>query len=239
MTTETTQETVETTETTPAQESPELLAGKFKTQEDLVQAYQNLESKLGAPKEEPVAPTDPAPQIQIPESAVEETGLTMDRLQELSADYAANGNQLSDEQYDRLLKENGIDRPTADHFIGREAQHTQDTRTRLLEPLGGEGGFEKVNAWALKNLDQGMIDQINTALAGDENSANMAVNMLKTQYETANGESIDLLTGRTSGVTNTGYESKAQWLRDVADPLYKQDPAFRAKVSARRLISNF
>ena len=236
MTTETNQENLETTETAPEQESTELLAGKFKSQEELVKAYENLESKLGAPKEEPVA--DSMPQIQIPESAVEETGLTMERLQELSATFAEQGG-LTDEQYEALEKANGLSRDLVDDFISTKVSQVQSTQERLLEPLGGMGGFEKASEWAANNLSEEQVAQLNAALAGDENTAAMAVNMLKTQYEASAGQSIDLLTGRTSGSTMQAFNSQAEVSAAMRDPRYRVDPHYRSQVASRLAISSF
>ena len=74
-----------------------LIGGKFKSQEDLLKAYEQLQQKLGQPAEETTeeeteeAPVDEAPVEEAPEEEAEEVSENVNYMHELNAQYAADG----------------------------------------------------------------------------------------------------------------------------------------------------
>jgi hypothetical protein len=67
----------------------------------------------------------------------------------------------------------------------------------------------------------------------------MAVENLKSKYTAANGSEPSVtLQGRPSSGAVGVYESTADLMKDMGNPEYKNNPAFRAKVEAKLARSN-
>lgn len=207
-------------------ERPEWLPEKFKTVEDMAKAYAELEKAQGAPKEETQ---------EAAEKAVENAGLDMTKL---SAEYNDKG-ELSEESY-KALEGAGIPKDVVDQYIsGLEAQ-SETLRQELLAPAGGEEGYNKMLEWAGENLNDAEIDAYNKALeSGDKDIIKMAVEGLNTKFKAnATMEPSDALDGKPGANTANAYESTADLLKDMNNPEYATNPAFRAKVEAKLARSN-
>ena len=88
-------------------DQPELIAGKFKTQDDLLKAYEELQKKLGseAPAEEPSEEVEPAEErveeeVEEQPEATEITE-TVNYMHQLSKEVGDSG-ELSEEAIDKL-----------------------------------------------------------------------------------------------------------------------------------------
>tara|TARA_R110000782_G_scaffold49936_2_gene108470 strand:- start:102 stop:857 length:756 start_codon:yes stop_codon:yes gene_type:complete len=208
----------------PATERPEWLPAKFDTVEDMAKAYAELEKGQSAPKA--VA--------EAAEEAVEKAGLDMDAL---SAEYADKG-ELTPESLEALSKA-GITPEMVNSYIAGQTAQSDAARAALLGPVGGEEAYTDMVTWAGDNLADGDIDAFNKVLeAGDPNAVKMAVENLHTKYTAANGsEPARQLIGKQAA-GSTVYESTADMLRDMGNPEYAKNPAFRAKVEAKLARSN-
>jgi hypothetical protein len=75
--------------------------------------------------------------------------------------------------------------------------------------------------------------------SGNADQAKLAALGLGAKFERANGSDPKrLLGGQSAGSTGDVYESMAQVTAAMKDPLYKADPAFRAKVQSKLARSN-
>lgn len=216
-----------------------LIAGKFKTQEDLVKAYKELESKIGNPKEEVSSKEEPAKDtndlsIEKAEKAVEAAGLN---LEELNQEYATNG-ALDEKSYEKLSKV-GIPKDVVDLFIaGQEALRVQAEQT-VYNAVGGKENYADIASWAAEALPEAEINAFNKAVnSNDADTIMMAVNGLKARYDAAGGakEPSRVLSGKGSPVST--YRSVAEMTRDMGDPRYKNDAAFRKDVQEKLARSN-
>jgi len=207
-----------------APDRPEWLPEKFATVEDMAKAYAELEKGKSAPKE--VA--------EAAEEAVEKAGLDMDAL---SAEYADKG-ELTPESL-AALSEAGITPEMVNSYIAGQTAQSDAARAALLGPVGGEEAYTDMVAWAGDNLEDADIDAFNKVLeAGDPSAVKMAVENLHTKYTAANGsEPARQLTGKQAA-GSTVYESTADMLKDMGNPEYAKNPAFRAKVEAKLARSN-
>jgi len=215
----------ETPEVDP--DRPEWLPEKFKSPEDLAKAYSELEQKLGQ------ADTSEEAHGEAQE-ALDNAGLDYEAF---AQEYAENGG-LSDEAYESLEKA-GIPQHIVDNYIaGLEAQQTM-MRGEVLEGVGGEEAYNEMIEWAADNLDEGQIDAFNATLeTGDVNQIKMAITALQSQYSQNTGnEPSRTVSGRAAG-DGPVYESVAELTRDMGDPRYMEDPAFRQKVEQKLARSN-
>jgi hypothetical protein len=206
---------------------PALLAGKFKSPQDLERAYLELQTKLGqqakpAPQspqgEEKVAPPTPKSEGQLDLAAYE-------------AEFGRDG-KLSDASYESLGKL-GLGRSMVDQYIaGRQAMNDRFVAD-VTADVGGMEGYTAMVQWAAANLDAPAIVAFNNAIqSADPATAKMAVSGLKARYEAAEGRAPNLLSGQPGGAG--GYQSREQWMADIRDPRYqKGDTAFHAMVDRK------
>ena len=226
----------------PAKEPEEkLLAGKYKTPEELEKAYKELEAKLGGKPEEPEQPKQDAPQDGNAPKEITVAGLP---AQKYFDEYAANG-ALSEDSY-KELADKGIPREIVDAYIdGRKAVEahnaglTEETVRTLMNEVGGEQPFRRMAAWAHQNYsEQDKADYQAAIDSGSPALARLALATLKAKYEAAYGAAPSLVDGAPAP-SSPAYRSKSEMVQAMRDPRYKTDPAYRAeverKVAAMRL----
>ena len=103
---------------------------------------------------------------------------------------------------------------------------------------GGEKGYDDLMAWAGDNISdvdaKNFDDVIET---GNKAAVTFAVKALMGQYEDAVGRDSNLIQGKASRPTET-YRSMAEVVRDMGNPLYDTDEAYRDDVRRKLEISN-
>jgi len=158
-----------------------------------------------------------------------------------------NDGTLTPEMYDEL-NEAGFSDETIDAYLGGlrnqlgydEAGETLgDSEIADIKNIaGGEQGYADVVQWASENLPAEDIEAfdevINTA---NEAAVRFAVKALVGQYEDAVGRTPDLVTGKQSS-TGQAYRSMAEVVRDMSDPRYDTDDAYRIDVMRKLERSN-
>ena len=207
-------------------ERPEWLPEKFKTPEDMAKAYAELEKA----KSKGEAPDDKDTDATA-EKAVDEAGLDMDAL---SKEYAESG-ELSKESLEALSKVGITEDMVQSYITGQEAQAAA-AQKELLEPIGGDiEAYNKLTAWAGDNLSDAEVDEFNSVLeTGNPSAVKMAIRDLSAKYEGVNGtEPGRQLSGKPNISGAAVYESTADLMKDMSNPEYAKNPAFRAKVEAK------
>ena len=159
-----------------------------------------------------------------------------------------NEGTLTPEMYDQL-NEAGFSDETIDAYLGglrnqlgyedAEANTLGDSEIADIKNIaGGEQGYADVVQWASENLPEADIEAfdevINTA---NEAAVRFAVKALVGQYEDAVGRTPDLVTGKQSS-TGQAYRSMAEVVRDMSDPRYDNDDAYRMDVMRKLERSN-
>jgi hypothetical protein len=159
-----------------------------------------------------------------------------------------NEGTLTPEMYDEL-NEAGFSDETIDAYLGglrnqlgyeeAEANTLGDSEIADIKNIaGGEQGYADVVQWASENLPEADIEAfdevINTA---NEAAVRFAVKALVGQYEDAVGRTPDLVTGKQSS-TGQAYRSMAEVVRDMSDPRYDNDDAYRMDVMRKLERSN-
>ena len=207
-------------------ERPEWLPEKFKTPEDMAKAYAELEKA----KSKGEAPDDKDTDATA-EKAVDEAGLDMDAL---SKEYAESG-ELSKGSLEALSKVGITEDMVQSYITGQEAQAAA-AQKELLEPIGGDiEAYNKLTAWAGDNLSDAEVDEFNSVLeTGNSSAVKMAIRDLSAKYESVNGtEPGRQLSGKPNISGAAVYESTADLMKDMQNPEYAKNPAFRAKVAAK------
>lgn len=224
-----------------------LIGGKFKSQDELLKAYKELESKLGkkGQDEEEEALEEPTETSnEVPEQE-EQPSETVEYMTQLSKEYEQNG-QLSEEAIDRLSQMDPKELIQSYlQFYQKSAQQQQQatieaaTINQIKQSVGGDATYTEMTQWAADNLNSTEISEFNTITnSGNPIAIKFAVEALYNRYRAAEGYEAPLVTGGKS--SNSGfkpYRSQAELARDIADPRYSSDPAFRQDVEDRLSIS--
>lgn len=243
-------------ETSQQSDGERLLAGKYKSEEelskgilellkarnegkDLEAIYKELESGLGkqpSPDEEPQdAPKESSDQEQV-EAALEKAGLN---FEEFSQEFQENG-ELSEESYEKLQKA-GLPKEIVDTYIEGMKALAQQQFQEIYSITGGEEGYKAMIEWAASNLSENEKEAFNRAVMGDLTQAKFAVEALHVRYTKSNGEPPKgLVQGQPPSTRDSVgvYRSLEEMKRDMADPRYHSDPAFRADVHKKLERSN-
>lgn len=215
------------------EDRPQWLPEKFKSPEDMAKAYAELESKLGGNKapEAPPTPTDPANATQQDaQNALADKGLD---LTEFSNEFSQKG-ELSPESYEKLAKA-GYDKNIVDQYIEGQRALASNYENSIKSVAGGGEKYSEMVEWAKSNMTESEIAAYNASIdSRNVDQAKLAVEGLKAKFEAAVGRAPNLIGGGLKGGSEADvFESTSQVTKAMADPRYKDDPAYRAKVQAK------
>lgn len=236
----------------------ELLAGKYKSVEDLEKAYKELQTKLSrgqstAPEaednnaaddetdgndEEDDKPAGDAREIygDLIGGKLDDAGIN---FQDMNVRWQQSGT-LESGDYDQLA-EAGFNRDMVDAYLsGLQYKATQDTAlsvkevASIKESLGGEAEYNKMIQWAGDNLAPEEIEGFNQIINSQPMAAvKMAVTGLHARYSAVEGREPKLIGGRASKGSSDKFESTAQLVEAMSDPRYSKDPAYQRKIQEK------
>jgi len=218
---------------------PEWLPEKFKSAEDMAQAYSELEKKLGqAPKE------DTEESEQVEEKAEDETEQTEENsseayqaVAEASKEFFENDGQLSEETYNALEKA-GLPRDLVDSYAAGQQALLQSEEGQIKGVA--QGNYDAMAEWANENLPQEEIDAFDEAVTGGTISqAKLAVQGLYARYQNEVGAKPKLTQGAVSGASTMPFKSMQELARAQSDPRYKSgDKAYHEEIDRRLSVSS-
>ena len=214
-----------------------MLAGKYKTVEELEKAYEHLQTKLGQPAEETATETEAeAPQEEDTNKADAEEVTAQAGIDytALESEYQETG-QLSPDTY-KQLEDAGIPQNMVDAYIAGQEALAGQTLNKMYSLAGGESEYNEMVTWAQDNLTESEIQAFNASLANEAQSE-FAIKGLYAQYQS--GKSPTLVKGEVSNTSTRGFASKQEMMAEMSNPKYKKDPAFRAEVQRRVALSKF
>ena len=123
-----------------------------------------------------------------------------------------------------------------DFYSKNQQQSLQQSAVSEIHNIaGGEQGYNDLMQWASTNLPEQDVMEFNkVAESNNAVAIKFAVEALNNRYKNSEGYEGQLITGKSP--TNDGlkpYQSHAELVRDIGNPLYNSDPAFRQDVEAR------
>jgi hypothetical protein len=204
-----------------AEKGEVLLEALLKSNSDLEKELTQSRQKASEqPKETPEDPPKGTEEV-IPENL------------EVFFDEYDQAGQLSDASYEKLAKL-GIPPAVVNAYIeGQNAIIAKNTEMGH-SLVGGQENYDKIAAWAVNNLTPAQLQEYNRAVNTSPESMEIAVLGLKTKYEAANGKVPTFISGATAAPSGgVGYQSQAEMIRDMSDPRYDSDPAYRSVVEAK------
>jgi len=215
-----------------------LLAGKYKSVEELEKGYAELQKAFSSKQQQPAAKE--AETVENPLTIPEATEQASELLESKGLDITAFNQEwqetgtLSDSSYEQLAKA-GIPPEMVNAYIEGQQLKAELLTTRVFDTAGGHEDYVKLVTWAKDNLPKSEVDAYNSVVSSEDiNQIILAVKGLKATYEDKYGKNPQLITGdATSNSSGEAYTSKAQMRVDMSDPRYKKDPAFRAEVERK------
>lgn len=241
----------------PAEEESQLLAGKFKTPEELERAYleaQKLISSRGQQPPEPAAEEAAfTPEQYTPELGKQLYGDTVATAIEAAqinplemAEKVYAGQDVSS-YVDALVNQGGLPREVVETYLQGVApakansQGNLDGSTQGLTDadvaelkgmLGGDQQFQQLSQWAMANLEPQELADYNAAIdSGNKAAARFALKQLQVRASSGGGEP-KLISGGGAVKTDV-FESDQQAVdaRSKRDKngrfLYETDPKYR------------
>ena len=239
-----------------------MLAGKYKSVEDLEAAYNELQKKLGETPAQETTETETEYELYSDDGSVNyETAneLYGNQLGELfknnnidpfamSKHFEENNGTLDDSMYEQLSKA-GLSKSVVDNYLDgvrNEVGFNSTTPEPVLSEsevdevkdiAGGSEGYDALMDWAGNNLTKEDAKNYDDVLATANKSAiKFAVKALMGQYEDSQGRDSRIVTGKESSTEN--YRSMAEVVRDMNKPEYQTDEAFRDDVLRKLSASN-
>lgn len=230
----------------------ELILGKFKTPEDLAQAYAQLEKKLGQP-----AKADP-------EGSSTQTGYTAEQAAEIYGqgavdELAGKGIDLADlmwkadsgqdisSSYDDLAAAFNVPRQVVENYVskakGGNPAPAGDGLTaadvaEIKSMVGGDQQFTELSQWAATNLDQQELADYNAVVdSGNKDAIRWALKAMQSRAAGNSSEPKLIGSGRPAD-QGQKFESQQQVLdamnkrNDRGQKLYEVDSAYREKFIA-------
>ena len=221
-------------------ERPEWLPEKFKSPEDMANAYSELEKKMGTgttDEEQPAEATEENDgDVQDDDDNNKENTEYSAVVTDASKEFFANDGQLSDETYEKLAQA-GLPKELVDSYAAGQQALLQSEEGEIKSVANGQ--FDAMAEWANDNLGQEEIDAFDDIVTGGtKEQAKFAVKSLYDRYERANGSSPKLVQGAVTGGSTMPFKSMQELARAQSDPRYKTgDKAYHEEIDRRLSVS--
>ena len=223
-----------------ANEDVSLIGGKFKSQEDLLKAYNELQKKLGQEASEEEEEEDTEEEQPEASEEVEETPevvtQAVDYMTQLGKEFDESG-VVSDEAIEKLSSMDSKDLVAAYLKYNANAQAAtlqQSQVNDIMATVGGAEAYTEMVSWAGQNLPAEEVADFNAVTATNNPVAiKFAVQALSAKWKGAEGYEAPLVTGRKAPSKSKAFRSQAELARAIADPRYSSDPAYRMDVEQK------
>ena len=233
-----------------------LIAGKFKTVEDMANSYKELEGKLGAIDQTREEPEGNAKETEEQEtetndsefnaeefygeglaSVLEEVGID---AQDISNRFAEN-DEISEDDYSKL-SDAGFSKQIVDTYLDglRNAGLAGEVDAQgIRDSVGGDEAYGQMVSWAIENLPSDEVQAFNKLTdTGDGPAIKLAVQGIYSQYNNAMGVEPNLYSGRPAASGPTPFRPTQEVVTAMSDPRWEKDVSYTENVKARLAGSN-
>ena len=219
-----------------AEQEQQLLAGKYKSAEELERGYLELQKRLSGKEDPEVEAQEEAPEQ---EEASDEEGL--DLYDTIMESYRTG--DWDPEVVGKVEGMNPVD--VANMFLekgGAQQQVPQATSgdiEQIQEAVGGPDEYQNMIQWAGQNLSEQEVAMYDAVMdRGDPLAMFFAAQALNARYQDAVGYDGEMLTGNAPRNAGDAFRSQAELVAAMSDPRYDKDPAYRADVADKLERSN-
>ena len=219
-------------------EHEQLLAGKYKSNEDLEAAYLSLQKKLGQEEPDYEESDEGYAEEEGSDEEISDDAPAVSLINEASEEYYANDGTLSEETIEKFSEMSSTDLVNA--YLEIQAKNPQASQgvemsegqvNSVQNAAGGEANYNRVIEWAANNLPNNQIDAFDSVVdSGNPAAIGIAFQGLQRQYDEANGYEGRMLQGKPASSRGNTYRSQAELVAAMGDPRYDTDPAYRADV---------
>ena len=234
------------------QQAPELLAGKFKSVEDLERSYQELEKKLGRPERQSTEQEAPHQaegytQEQAPEVYGQEAVEALDSKGVDLADvmFRADSGEDVSSHYDALAEAFNVPRQVVENYVakaqsstGQQAGLSEADTAQIKSMVGGDEGFAELSKWAASNLNAQELADYNAVVdGGNKEAIQWALRAMVARRASPDAVVEPKLYGGGDAPQQSRFESQQQVLdamgktNERGQRLYEVDEAYRSKVA--------
>lgn len=213
-----------------AQEEQQLLAGKYKSTEDLEKGYLELQKRLSSKQQDESSEETDQPEEDQPEES---------SLYDVIIESFRQG-QWDQETVNKVSQMNPID--VANMFLENQQQPpvaTSEDIEQIQTSVGGQENYTSMLQWASQNLSEQEIAMYDAVMdRGDPLAMFFAAQALYGRYQDSVGVDGQLLTGSAPRNTADVFRSQAEVVRSMSDPRYENDPAYRQDIADKLERSN-
>ena len=218
-----------------AEHESQLLAGKYKSAEELERGYLELQKRLSGNKEE----VEEAPEAEPTEEAEEQDDTEVDLYDSIMESYRTG--EWDPELVNKVESMSPVD--VANMFLEKGTPQTIQATPQDVEQIqasiGGTEEYQSMIQWASENLSEQEIGMYDTVMdRGDPLAMFFAVQALNARYQDSVGYDGEMLTGSAPRNTSDSFRSQAELVAAMSDPRYDRDPAYRADVADKLERSN-
>jgi len=218
-----------------AQQEQQLLAGKYKSAEELERGYLELQKRLSGKEEPEVEAQEEAPEQ---EEQPEENDL--DLYDTIIESYRTG--EWDPQVVAQVENMNPVD--VANMFLEKAGatqtpQATSADIEQIQESVGGNEEYQNMIQWAGQNLSEQEVAMYDAVMdRGDPLAMFFAAQALNARYQDAVGYDGEMLTGNAPRNAGDAFRSQAELVAAMSDPRYDKDPAYRADVADKLERSN-
>lgn len=215
------------------QERPEWLPEKFNSPEDMVQAYDELQSAYT--KKNQNESTGEAENPEATETPIQFEDNTFDKF---TQEFNDTGDVSVESR--EAIEKMGLPREMIDAYIEGQKSLLQNTFNSVYETVGGEDRYKEMLEWATENISESEQDAFNeSVLNGTEAQMMFAIKSLSSMWRGSGDTKAPLIQGNTgTRGASGGFRSLAELTSAMKDPRYDKDPAYRKDVETRLANSN-
>jgi hypothetical protein len=213
------------------EDRPDWLPEKFKSAEDMANAYSELEKKMGSndQQEEEGETTNEEEQ---PDDTTEEDTDNNNVIVEASKEFFENDGVISEETY-KNLAEIGLSKELVDSYAAGQ-QALQQSEEGSIKSVA-DGNWDQMAEWAANNLSPEEVNTFDDIVQnGTVDQAKLATKGLYAQFKAENGVSPKLVQGAVSGSSTMPFKSNQELARAMSDPRYKSgDKSYHEEIDRR------
>ena len=211
-----------------------LLAGKYKSQEELEQGYLELQKKLGQQEET----AEPAEDTTEETEGQEENLSILDELWQ----YESNNEEFHEDAVKELKDMDPVDLAKM-HIEYRKQVETGETGGKdfsqqdiaeLKGIVGGEENYTNMIQWAQGALNETEVNMFDAVMAkGDPLAAFFAVRSLAYAYNDSTGFEGEIVQGKAPRQSNDQFRSQQELIEAMSDKRYETDSAYRKDIMSK------
>jgi hypothetical protein len=241
----------DTEESASEDSNEELLAGKYKTEDDLQQGilellkkdqgddleslYKNLESQVltdGESEKEASKTSEEESEEKTQDSPID--------FNKYEQEFFEKGN-LEEESYEEL-KDQGFPKHVVDNYLKGIKAEANDQAQEIFKTVDGEENYNNMVAWAEENLPEEDKQAFNQAVtSGNQAQTKFAVEGLFSRYnKDAEGDKPSRVIdkGKVPKNNSGSFQSRSEVTEAMSSEKYQNDPAFRKEIEKKLKNSN-